>query len=88
MNNKIYMGNLPFSYKEQELTEVFSKYGNIEDVFLVRDRNTKRLKGFGFITFDTAEAAQAALEMDNQELGGRVIKVAMAKEKQSADRDR
>lgn len=82
------MGNLPFSYKEQELTEVFSKYGNIEDVFLVRDRNTKRLKGFGFITFETAEAAQAALEMDNQELGGRVIKVAMAKEKQSADRDR
>lgn len=82
MNNKIYLGNLPFSYKEQELAEVFSKYGNIEDVFLVRDRNTRRLKGFGFITFDSAEAAQAALEMDNQDLGGRTIKVAMAKEKQ------
>ena len=81
MNNKIYMGNLPFSYKEQELEEVFAKYGNIKDIFLVRDRNTKRLKGFGFIEFDTAEAAQAALEMDGQELGGRQIKVAMAKEK-------
>jgi RNA recognition motif-containing protein len=82
MNNKIYMGNLPFSYKEQELEEVFSKYGHIEDIFLVRDRNTKRLKGFGFITFDASEAAEAALEMDGQELGGRQIKVAMAKEKE------
>ncbi|MGD9109120.1 MAG: RNA-binding protein [Gammaproteobacteria bacterium] len=82
MNNKIYMGNLPFSYKEQELEEVFAKYGNIKDIFLVRDRNTKRLKGFGFIEFDTAEAATAALEMDGQELGGRQIKVAMAKEKE------
>ena len=82
MNNKIYMGNLPFRYKERELEEVFSKYGEIEDIFLVRDRNTKKLKGFGFITFTDEQAANAALEMDSQELGGRQIKVAMAKEKE------
>lgn len=81
MNNKIYIGNLPFSYKERELEEVFSKYGEIEDIFLVRDRNTKKLKGFGFITFSNAQAAESALEMDSQEIGGRQIKVAMAKEK-------
>jgi cold-inducible RNA-binding protein len=79
--NKIYMGNLPFSYNESQLEEVFSKYGSIEDIFLVRDRNTKRLKGFGFITFNSNDAAQAALEMDGQDLGGRNIKVAMANER-------
>jgi len=75
------MGNLPFSYNESQLEEVFSKYGSIEDIFLVRDRNTKRLKGFGFITFNSNDAAQAALEMDGQDLGGRNIKVAMANER-------
>ena len=78
---KIYIGNLPFNMNEDEYRDVFSKYGEIEDVFLVKDRATRRLKGFGFITFDTEEAAQAALEMDGKELGGRTIKVSMAKER-------
>lgn len=87
MKNKIYMGNLPFrlndrELREQELEDIFGKYGEIEDIFLVRDRNTKRLKGFGFITFTDENAANQALEMDGQDLGGRQIKVAMANEKE------
>ena len=78
---KIYIGNLPFNMNEDEYREVFGKYGEIEDVFLVKDRATRRLKGFGFITFDTEEAAQSSLEMDGQELGGRTVKVSMAKER-------
>jgi len=78
---KIYIGNIPFGMRENDYRDEFSKYGEIEDVFLVKDRNTRRLKGFGFITFTTEEAAKAALEMDGKELRGRTIKVSEAKER-------
>lgn len=78
--NKIYVGNLPFKTTDQELQEVFGQYGEIVEVALIKDRYSGDFKGFCFITFKTQEAAQNSLAMDGQQLGGRPMKVSMARE--------
>ncbi|MCD8524894.1 MAG: RNA-binding protein [Gammaproteobacteria bacterium] len=78
--SKIYVGNLPYSATEQELTEQFGKFGQIKQVNLIIDKETGRSKGFAFITFETAESAQSSLALDNTELNGRKLRVNPAKE--------
>ena len=78
---KIYVGNLPYSVNEDELKEIFSQFGTIEDFVMINDRETGRFKGFGFIEFDSQAAAEAALSMDGKDHGGRPLKVNMAKER-------
>lgn len=82
MNNKIYIGNLPFKMEPNELRDAFARFGEITDLFLVKDRDTGRLKGFGFITFANDSAAQAALQMDGEKFGGRDLKVSIAKDRE------
>lgn len=79
---KIYLGNLSFRITEEELENIFSEYGDIVSVNLIKDRDTGRLKGFGFIEFETEEQAKAALVMDGKEIQGRTTKVNMAREQQ------
>lgn len=79
--NKVYVGNLPFRITPQEVRDMFASCGEIVDVFLVKDRATGKMKGFGFVSFATSQAAQAALKLDGQALSGRNIKVSFAKEK-------
>ena len=69
MSNKIYVGNLPYSTTEEDLKQEFSDCGDISDVRLITDRETGRSKGFAFITFTSAEALDAALEMNNKDIG-------------------
>ena len=80
--NKIYVGNLAYETTEDSLREAFTQYGRIDDLVLIKDRDTGRSKGFGFITFDSQQAAEAALKMDAQQLDGRAIKVNIAKERE------
>ena len=82
MNNKIYLGNLPYNLSEQDIEEGFSQFGAIEDVALIKDRNTGRPKGFGFVTFGSEEAAQNSLQMDGKDFHGRSIRVNIAKERE------
>ena len=80
MSKKVYVGNIPWATKEDELKEAFSSYGDIEEVVIIRDKLTGRSKGFGFITFAEDEAADKAIaEMDGKDLGGRQIKVSEAR---------
>lgn len=79
--NKLYVGNFPYTVDEEQLRELFSSYGEIEDLALIKDRDTGRPKGFGFITFASQQSAEKALEMDGKDLGGRPLKVNMATEK-------
>lgn len=81
MSNKVYIGNLPYNISEQDIESVFSQFGTIEDISLIRDRGTGRLKGFGFITFESQKSAQEALQMDGKDFHGRSIKVSVAKER-------
>jgi cold-inducible RNA-binding protein len=78
--NKIYVGNLSFDTIASDLEEFFSQYGKIVDTKLIKDRDTDKSKGFGFITFDTQKGAQASLAADGTELKGRRIKVNMARD--------
>ncbi len=86
--NKVYVGNLSYRMTEDELHDVFSQFGDIEEAILIKDRQTGRLKGFGFVTFMTDEGAKGALTMDGQDVQGRTIKVNEARAKTSGDRDR
>ena len=79
--NKVYVGNLSFNTTEQEIEELFGQYGKITEVALIRDRISNQLKGFGFITFDSQQEAEAALALNGKEFLGRPLKVNMAESK-------
>lgn len=78
--NKIYVGNLSYRTSEDQLAQAFAKFGQVSSTVIVIDRATNRSKGFGFITFDNAAAAQKAVEeMNGKEIDGRTVKVSIAK---------
>lgn len=86
-NNKIFVGNLPWEAREDKLREIFSQYGEITDAVVIIDRRTNRSKGFGFVTFSTPEAAQAAIEaMHGQDVDGRNIVVNIARPREERPR--
>jgi len=73
---KLYVGNLSYSTDESRLRDEFGRFGGITDVFLPLDKFSSRPRGFGFVSFETREAAEEAIsKMDGTELDGRVIKV-------------
>ena len=73
---KLYLGNLDYNTDETRLRDEFSRYGSVTDVFLPVDRDSGRVRGFGFVTLSTRSAAQKAIEdMDGKELDGRTIRV-------------
>jgi len=80
--NKLYVGNLPFSVDEAQLRELFSAYGEISELAMITDRDTGRSKGFAFITFASQQAAEKALEQDGKDLGGRNMRVNIAQERE------
>jgi len=84
--NKLYVGNFPYSVDEDQLRDLFSPYGEIEELALIMDRETGRSKGFAFITFETQQAAEAALEKNGIDLSGRALRVNMAQEKTGGGR--
>jgi cold-inducible RNA-binding protein len=80
--NKIYVGNIAFTVSEENLKETFSQYGLVEDIKLVIDRATGRSRGFAFITFQKQFDAEASLQLNDTDIGGRKISVSMAKERE------
>ena len=79
----IYVGNLPFSAKEDEIRDLFATYGEVQVVKFVMDRETGRSKGFGFVTFATDEAAaKCKTEMDGQIIDGRAVKIDYPRERE------
>lgn len=80
--NRLYVGNISFSATESELENLFSGYGELEEVKMIADRETGRPRGFAFLTFATQQAAESALEMNGKTVGGRNLIVNMAKEKE------
>ncbi|EUC54931.1 RNA recognition motif 1 in RNA-binding protein 28 (RBM28)-like protein [Rhizoctonia solani AG-3 Rhs1AP] len=76
---KIYVGNLSWNTNDDTLRNVFSQYGNVLDSIVMRDRETGRSRGFGFVTYGTQEEATGAINTANGfELDGRQIKVNLA----------
>jgi len=78
----MYVSNLSFRLSEQELGDVFSQYGEVSSVKIIKDRESGRSRGFGFVEMPNEDQARAAMEaLANYELGGRNINVSEARQR-------
>ena len=78
--SKLYVGNMSYQSSEADLEEAFAAYGTVRSVNIIMDRDTGRPRGFAFVEMDSAEEAQAAIQgLDGTDLGGRTLKVNVAK---------
>ena len=76
MGNKLYVGNLPYSVRDDDLQQSFSAFGAVTSAKVMMERDTGRSKGFGFVEMGSdAEAQQAINGMNGQSLGGRSLVV-------------
>ncbi len=76
MGNKLYVGNLPYSVRDNDLEQAFSAFGAVTSAKVMMERDTGRSKGFGFVEMGSDAEAQAAINgMNGQPLGGRSIVV-------------
>ena len=79
---KLYVGNLPFTATEEEITQMFGEHGTVHSVALINDRDTGRPRGFGFVEVDD-DALQGMIQnLDGKELGGRALRVNEAQDRQ------
>ena len=80
MNNKLYVGNLPYSTTEDDLRQMFSEAGNIVSVTIPIDKMSNRPRGFAFVEMGSGEEASKAINLFNgQELDGRTLNVSEAR---------
>ncbi|MGH0189158.1 UNVERIFIED_CONTAM: hypothetical protein FKN15_033699 [Acipenser sinensis] len=76
---KLFVGGLSFDTNEQSLEDVFSKYGHVSEVVVIKDRETGRSRGFGFVTYEnTEDAKDAMMAMNGKSVDGRQIRVDQA----------
>lgn len=74
----LYVGNLPFKISEEEVENLFGRYGEVTDVRLVKDRRTGRKKGYGFVEMDATGADLALAKLNDNDFEGRTLKVRTA----------
>ncbi len=76
MGNKLYVGNLPYSVRDDDLQQAFSQFGSVTSAKVMMERDTGRSKGFGFVEMGSDAEAQAAINgMNGQPLNGRSLVV-------------
>ena len=76
MGNKLYVGNLPYSFRDGDMEQAFSQYGQVTSAKVMMERDTGRSKGFGFVEMGSDAEAQAAIQgMNGQQVGGRGLVV-------------
>ena len=76
MGNKLYVGNLPYSFRDEDMQQAFSQFGSISSAKVMMERDTGRSKGFGFVEMGNDAEAQAAIKgMNGQAMGGRNLVV-------------
>ncbi|MCD4694475.1 RNA-binding protein [bacterium] len=74
MSKKLFIGSLDWGVTEQDLQDLFSSHGAVEEAIVIKDKFSGRSKGFGFVTFTNDEDADKALEeLNESELKGRKI---------------
>jgi RNA recognition motif-containing protein len=76
MGNKLYVGNLAYSIRDEDLQQSFAQFGTVTSAKVMMDRDTGRSKGFGFVEMGSDAEAQAAINgMNGQAIGGRAVVV-------------
>jgi len=91
MESKLYVGNLSYNVTEDALRELFSQAGEIKELSLIMDRDTRRPKGFGFVEMTTQVDAEKAIQMFNDyDMDGRklVVNIARPREERGGSRRR
>jgi len=76
MNTKMYVGNLSYDATDGDIRELFEAHGTVTDVFIVKDRESGRPRGFAFVSMETPEEMNAAIEaLNGVELAGRALTI-------------
>ena len=76
MGNKLYVGNLPYTFRDEDLQQAFAAHGTVSSAKVMMERDTGRSKGFGFVEMGSDAEAQAAINgMNGQQYGGRGLVV-------------
>ncbi|MDO8275385.1 MAG: RNA-binding protein [Serpentinimonas sp.] len=84
MGNKLYVGNLPYTVRDEDLQKAFGEFGPVSSAKVMMERDTGRSKGFGFVEMGSDSDAQSAIEgMNGQSLGGRSLVVNEARPMES-----
>lgn len=82
MQNKLFVGGLPWAVDDAQLEELFAPHGEVTSARVVTDKFTGKSRGFGFVEYATDAQAQAAIDaMDGSEVDGRTINVNVARPK-------
>ncbi len=84
---KLFIGNLPFTTNEKEVTELFSQYGTVRSIKIVSDVFTNKCKGFGFIEMEGHEARAAIAALDGRDFGGKPLRVGFEEPKSKRGRN-
>jgi len=83
MSTKLFVGNLDFKVTENDLQDAFAAYGTVVEANLITDRVTGRPRGFAFVTMNSPEEAQKAIDgLNGKDLGGRALNVNVARERE------
>ncbi len=84
MSKKLFVGSLPYSTTNEELQKMFEPYGEVASAVVIRDKQTRRSKGYGFVEMTSEEAANNALDaLNGSEVKGRKIVVSEARGSQN-----
>lgn len=78
---KLYVGNLPWSTTDSDLTELFAAYGSVDSANVITDRETGRSRGFAFVEMDQSSGQRAMQELNGHEIDSRALKVNEAQDK-------
>jgi RNA recognition motif-containing protein len=80
VGNKLYVGNLPYSVRESQLQDLFSRHGSVQSVRIITDKFSGRSKGFGFVEMGSSEEAErATAALNGSEFEGRSLVVSEAR---------
>jgi len=85
---KLYIGNLAFNTKEQEVKQMLEQYGELESFDWITDRYTGKARGFCFAEMDNSDADSAIKALNGKELGGRILKINEARARKSRKKRR
>ncbi len=87
MNNKLYVGNLSYSVRDDDLQDLFSPFGQIQSAKVMMDRDSGRSKGFGFVEMSSDAEAQAAIDgLNEKSVEGRALSVNIARPREERPR--
>src|SRR5437763_9331436 len=87
MNTKLFVGNLSFNVTQNQLQDLFAAHGNVIEADVILDKFSRRPRGFGFITMETKEAADAAVQaLNGKSIDGRALTVNEARPREDRPR--